>query len=89
MSKEPAKVTDTTALAKASLGDLVSNLTLHEWQNSTRPFYIVFGFIQERTTECREVGVVHLKDKEKLLSHELPAVHSSDCRLELQSSRES
>lgn len=73
ISKESAKVTDTTTLAKATLADLVSDLTLHQWQNSSPHFYVISIFIQEWTTclsstDCSEVGLVHLKDKENLLS---------------------
>ncbi|CAN8271052.1 unnamed protein product [Cochlearia groenlandica] len=49
MSKESAKVTDTTALAKAALVDL-------EWTTCLS------------STDCSEIGLVHLKDKENLLS---------------------
>ncbi|ESQ50371.1 hypothetical protein EUTSA_v10001889mg [Eutrema salsugineum] len=49
MSKESAKVTDTTALAKATLADL-------EWTACLS------------STDCSEIGLVHLKDKENLLS---------------------
>lgn len=49
ISKESAKVTDTTTLAKATLADL-------EWTTCLS------------STDCSEVGLVHLKDKENLLS---------------------
>ncbi|CAH2051180.1 unnamed protein product [Thlaspi arvense] len=49
ISKESAKVTDTTALAKATLADL-------EWTTCLS------------STDCSEIGLVHLKDKENLLS---------------------